>query len=77
MEIYDNDEGDDDSDGGIEVDDEIDEETMLPVKGKEESSSGMLKTFSWKYNPEYIFMHRCIDKTERFHSVMLSINVCW
>lgn len=75
MEIYDNDEGDDDSDGGIEVDDENDEETMLP--GKEESSSGMLKTFSWKYNPENIFMHRCIDKTERFHSVMQSINVCW
>lgn len=46
MEIYDNDEGDDDSDGGIEVDDENDEETMLPVKGKGESSSGMLKTFS-------------------------------
>lgn len=44
MEMYDNDEGDDDSDGGIEVDDENDEETMLP--GKEESSSGMLKTFS-------------------------------
>lgn len=44
MEIYDNDEGDDDSDGGIEVDDENDEETMLP--GKEESSSGMLETFS-------------------------------
>lgn len=55
MEIYDNDEGDDDSDGGIEVDDEIDEETMLPVKGKEESSSGKLKTFSWKYNPEYLY----------------------
>lgn len=69
MEIYDNDEGDDDSDGGIEVDDENDEETMLPVKGEEESSSGMLKTFSWKYNPGNIFMHRCIDKTERFHSV--------
>ena len=67
MEIYDNDEGDDDSDGGIEVDDENDEETMLP--GKEESSSGMLKTFSWKYNPGNIFMHRCIDKTECFHSV--------
>ena len=67
MEIYDNDEGDDDSDGGIEVDDENDEETMLP--GKEESSSGMLKAFSWKYNPGNIFMHRCIDKTERFHSV--------
>ena len=67
MEIYDNDEGDDDSDGGIEVDDENDEETMLP--GKEESSSGMQKTFSWKYNPGNIFMHRCIDKTERFHSV--------
>lgn len=67
MEIYDNDEGDDDSDGGIEVDDENDEETMLP--GKEESSSGMLKMFSWKYNPGNIFMHRCIDKTERFHSV--------
>lgn len=67
MEIYDNDEGDDDSDGGIEVDDENDEETMLP--GKEESSSGMLKTFSWKYNPGNIFMHRCIDKTERFPSV--------
>ena len=77
MEIYDNDEGDDDSDGGIEVDDENDEETMLPVKGEEESSSGMLKTFSWKYNPGNIFMHRCIDKTERFHSVMQSINVCW
>ena len=46
MQIYYNDEGDDDSDGGIEVDDEIDEETMLPVKGKEESSSGKLKTFS-------------------------------
>lgn len=46
MEIYDNDEGDDDIDGGIEVDDENDEETMLPVKGEEESSSGMLKTFS-------------------------------
>ena len=29
MEIYDNDEGDDDSDGGIEVDDEIDEETLI------------------------------------------------
>ena len=67
MEIYDNDEGDDDSDGGIEVDDENDEETVLP--GKEESSSGMLKMFSWKYNPRNIFMHRCIDKTERFHSV--------
>ena len=67
MEIYDNDEGDDDSDGGIEVDDENDEETVLP--GKEESSSGMLKMFSWKYNPGNIFMHRCIDKTERFHSV--------
>ena len=77
MEIYDNDEGDDDSDGGIEVDDENDEETMLPVKGEEESSSGMLKTFSWKYNPENIFMHRCIDKTECFHSVMQGINVCW
>ena len=69
MEMYDNDEGDDDSDGGIEVDDENDEETMLPVKGEEESSSGMLKTFSWKYNPGNIFMHRCIDKTERSPSV--------
>lgn len=42
MEIYDNDEGDGDSDGGIEVDDENDEETMLP--GKEESSSEKKKS---------------------------------
>lgn len=44
MEIYDNNEGDDDSDGGIEVDDENDEETMLPVKDKGESSSEKKKS---------------------------------
>ena len=73
MEIYDNDEGDDDSDGGIEVDDENDEETMLP--GKEESSSGTKNMRKYGYlNIENKLRYLAWPCTQMLYLILVTSN---